>query len=75
LKRDPEFETDITDLAARAAAAPSVLEGLKPDAAAFAELRAASTREYSRFPLVYDLENPCDILLPHLGKVKQIWSA
>jgi uncharacterized protein YukE len=72
LKQGQEFETDITDLAARAAAAPSVLEGLKPDEATFEELRAASTRENSRFPLAYDLENPCDILLPHLGKVKQI---
>jgi len=71
LKRGQEFETDITDLAARAAAAPAVLEGMKPDAAVFAELGAASSREYSRYPVVYDLDNPWMILLPHLAKIKQ----
>jgi uncharacterized protein YukE len=44
---------------------------MKPDAAVFAELRAASSREYSRFPVVYDLDNPWMILLPHLGKIHQ----
>jgi hypothetical protein len=44
---------------------------MKPDAAVFAELRAASSREYSRFPVVYDLDNPWMILLPHLSKIKQ----
>ena len=71
LKRLQDFETDITDLAARAAAAPAVLEGMKPDAAVFLELRAASSREYSRYPVVYDLENPWITLLPHLAKIKQ----
>ena len=71
LRGDQKFETDITDLAARAAAAPTILEGMKPDAAVFAELRAASSREYSRFPVVYDLENPWAILLQHLAKIKQ----
>ena len=71
LRGDQKFETDITDLAARAAAAPTILEGMKPDAAVFAELRAASSREYSRFPVVYDLDNPWMILLPHLAKIHQ----
>jgi hypothetical protein len=71
LKRDQRFETDITDLAARAAAAPAILEGMKPDAAVSAELRAASSREYSRFPVAYDLENPWDIIIPHLSRIKQ----
>ncbi len=71
LKRQHEFETDITDLAARAAAAPVVLEGMKPDAAVFAELRAASRREYSRYAVVYDSENPWNTLVPHLAKIKQ----
>jgi hypothetical protein len=70
LKRGQEFETDYTGLDARAAAAPVVLEGMKPDAAVFAELRAASTRPYSRYPVVYDLENPWKIMLPHLAQVK-----
>jgi len=72
LKRDQEFETDKTDLAARAAAAPAVLEGMAPDAAAFAELRAASARELSRYPVKYDPENPWAILLPHLAKIKGV---
>ena len=71
LKRGQDFGTDKTDLAARAAAAPAILEGMKSDAAVFAELRAASSREYSRFPVVYDLDNPWMILLPHLSKIKQ----
>jgi hypothetical protein len=72
LKRDQEFETDQTDLAARAAAAPAILDGMKSDQAAFAELRAASTRQFSRYPVTYDLENPCAILLPHLAKIKGV---
>jgi hypothetical protein len=71
LKRLQDFATDKTDLADRAAAAPAVLEGMKTDTAVFAELRAASSREYSRFPVVYDLDNPWMILLPHLSKILQ----
>jgi hypothetical protein len=72
LKREQKFETDQTDLAARAAAAPAILEGMKPDQAEFAETRAASTREFSRYPLYYDVENPWDILLPHLARIKDV---
>jgi len=72
LKPEQNFKTDKTDLAARAVAAPAVLEGMKPDAAEFAELRAASTRPYSRYPLFYDMENPWSILLPHQGKIKEL---
>ncbi|MGA2557028.1 MAG: hypothetical protein ABSG04_12220 [Verrucomicrobiota bacterium] len=71
LKRQQQFETEITDLAARAAAAPVVLEGMKSDAAVFAELRAASNREHSHFAVAYDLENPWAINLQHLAKIKQ----
>ena len=42
-----KFATVKTDLASRAAAAPAVLEGMKPDAAVFAELREASRRPAS----------------------------
>ena len=72
LKRGQEFETDNASLAARAAAAPVVLEGMKADAAVFAELRAASTRPYSRYPVNYDLENPWNTLVPHLARIKQV---
>ena len=52
--------------------ATAVLEGMKSDEAEFAELRAASTREFSRFPLKYDLVNPWSTLLPHLAEIKQV---
>jgi hypothetical protein len=58
------------DLKSRAEAAPAVLEGLQTNAAALAELRAASTRPISRYPIVYSLDNPWAILLPHLAKMK-----
>jgi hypothetical protein len=64
------FETDKTDLATRASAAPAVLEGLKPDEADFTELRLASGRTHSRFPLQYDLDDPARTLLWHLAKIK-----
>jgi hypothetical protein len=70
LKGEQNFESDRTDLAARAAAAPAVLEGMKTDQPEFAELRAASTREFSRYPVNYNLENPWSILLPHLAGIK-----
>ncbi len=70
LKSGQNFETDQTDLAARAAAASSVLDGMKLDEAAFAELRTASVRKFSRYPVKYDVENPWGILLPHLARIK-----
>jgi len=72
LTREQKFETDQTDLASRAAAAPTILEGMEPDQETFGELRAASTREYSRYSLKYDLENPWGILLPHLAGIKGV---
>lgn len=56
--------------AARAAAAREVLEGLKVCDPILDELRTASKRPQSRFPLQYDLPNPAVILLPHLAKIK-----
>ncbi len=35
------------------------------------ELREASKLPYSRFPLDYDIENPAEILLPHLADLKR----
>jgi hypothetical protein len=72
LKPKQEFKTDKTDLAARALAAPSVLEGMKSDEAEFAELRAAATRQHSRYPLFYDLDEPWKILMPHQAKIKEV---
>jgi len=65
------FRSGKLDLASRAQAAPAVLDGLKEDEAAFDELRAASARPDARYPIVYDLENPWGIRLPHLFRIKQ----
>jgi hypothetical protein len=72
LVSEQKFETDITDLASRAAAATAVLEGMKPDEADFTQLREASRRTYSRFPLQYDLEDLAQIPSGHLAKIKAI---
>lgn len=68
--RRPSFQEAHFDLESRAKAAPAVLEGLKSSEAVFAELRAASQRPSSRYPVTYDLENPWGILLPHLAMIK-----
>jgi hypothetical protein len=72
LGKEQKFGPDDTSLAARAAAAPVILEGMKSFEPNFAELRAASTREFSRYPLKYDFQDPSGILLPHLAKIKQL---
>jgi hypothetical protein len=72
LKADQIFETDKTDLSSREAAAPAVLEGMKTDAADFAELRLASIRPYAHFPVKYDVENLVEIPLMHIVRVKQV---
>jgi hypothetical protein len=66
-----EFESDKFDLASRAAAAPAVLAGLTSGETNLAALRASSARPYARYPVVYDLDNPWGILLPHLGNIKR----
>ncbi len=70
--RRPQFESGKLDLASRAQAAPSVLDALKTNEAIFAELRIASRRPYSRYPINYDLPNPAEILLPHLGSIRAV---
>ena len=66
------IESHKLDLESRAKAAPAVLEMLKTNEAVFAELRAASHRPYSRYPIFYDLENPWGILLPHLSNARNV---
>jgi hypothetical protein len=65
-----KFESDKFDAESRATAATGVLQGLETSGPRLAELRAASRRPYSRYPVIYDLENPWGILLPHLAKGK-----
>ena len=51
--------------------AADVLLALSRCAPAIEELRQAAARPYSRFPLNYQIENPMDLPLPHLGGLKQ----
>jgi hypothetical protein len=51
--------------------AADVLLALSKYDPAIEELRQASQLPYSRFPLDYDIENPAEILLPHLAVLKQ----
>jgi hypothetical protein len=66
-----ELKTGKLDLASRAAAAPAVLAGLVSSETELDQLRAASDRPYARYPVVYDMDNPWGVLLPHLGNVKR----
>jgi hypothetical protein len=45
---------------------------LKTNEADFAELRAASQRPYSQYPIDYEVPNPVAIRLPHLSSVRAI---
>ncbi len=67
-----QIKSDKLDLTSWAAAAPAVLAGLTSSETSLAPLRAASDRPYARYPVVYDLDNPWGILLPHLGNIKRI---
>jgi hypothetical protein len=67
-----DFYSGKLDLESRAQAVPAVLEGLKTNEALFAELRLASQRPYSRYPVNYDRENVWEIKLPHLAMIKGI---
>jgi hypothetical protein len=64
------FSSDKLDSESRAKAAPAVLAALKPLEPKFAELRMASARPQSVYPVVYYLNNPWGILLPHLAYIK-----
>ncbi|HXR47615.1 MAG TPA: hypothetical protein VN784_09265 [Candidatus Limnocylindrales bacterium] len=66
-----QFTSGKLDLASRAAAAPAVLADLASSETELDQLRAASNRPYARYPVVYDMENPWGILLPHLGNIKR----
>ena len=69
---NPKFESGKLDSESRAKAAPAVLEELKMCEAMLAELRAASSRPYVRYPIDYDLDNPWGIRIPHTDEVVSI---
>ena len=68
----PGFKSEQTDPASRAEAALTVLDALKPIAPRLEELRAASSRPESVYPVVYLLDNPWGILLPHLADIEAV---
>lgn len=70
--RSQRFESSQVDRESRAKAVPAVLDGLMTNAAIFAELRAASHRPYSRYPVNYDVEDPAEVLLPHLNSMRAV---
>ncbi len=70
LKSYRHIDTGKPDAESRTQAAPAVLAGLQADEAIFQELRAASLRPHARYPVIYNLDNPWGILLPHLAKIK-----
>jgi hypothetical protein len=69
---DAEFKSDKQDSQSRAEAATAVLEALKPIDGRLEELRMASRRPKCRYPVIYDVENPWGILLPHIANIKAV---
>jgi hypothetical protein len=67
-----DFNSDQFDWESRAKAAPAILNVLKTMDDRFDDLRAAAGRPLSQYPLVYDLENPWGILLPHLSNIRSV---
>ncbi len=67
-----EFKSDQIDPAVRAEAATAVLEALKPIEPRLEVLRAASQRPDSLYPVVYKLDDPWGILLPHLASIEEV---
>jgi len=70
LSKAEKFESDKLDLESRQRAAPAVLEGLKDVEGKLGELRTASQRPDALYPVVYKLDDPWGLLLPHLLAIK-----
>jgi hypothetical protein len=68
-KNNPAAGISLTPLPQSPAA--DVLLALSKFDPAIEQLRADSQRPYSRFPVQYDVDDPAEILLPHLAVVKQ----
>lgn len=66
------FYSGKLDVESRAKAAPAVLEGLRTNEALFAELRLASQRPGSRYPIDYNTDMLWTIRLPHISMVRGV---
>ena len=69
---DEKFKSDKLDPESRSNAAVAVLDALKPIDSRLEELRSASSRPECVYPVLYMLDNPWGILLPHLSNIKSV---
>lgn len=69
---DEKFKSDKFDPESRSNAAVAVLAALKPIDSRLGELRSASSRPECVYPVVYMLDNPWGILLPHLANIRAV---
>ncbi len=65
-----KFASNKMDSESRAKAAPVVLKTLQADDKKIDELRTASSRPDCVYPVVFTLDNPWGIYLPHLKNIK-----
>jgi hypothetical protein len=65
------LDTNNPSAQARADAGRTVLQLLGETSKRLDVLKAASSRPACRYPIVYDLENPFAIMLPHLAQVRK----
>lgn len=68
----PGFNSEQLDSKSRAEAAVAVLDALKPMAPRLEELRAVSGRPGSVYPVVYNLNDPWGILIPHEAFIEEV---
>lgn len=71
-KDDTELSFPNSDATARAEAGKEILKQMEHFEPLFTELRQASTRPESLYPVVYDESNPWAILLPHLANIRAV---
>jgi hypothetical protein len=69
--RNPKATNEFPVAAQMQTPAQDVLLALSKYDPAIEELRQASRLPYARFPVGYDIEDPAEILLPHLALVKR----
>ena len=69
---DEKLKSDKLDPESRSNAALAVLDALKPIDGRLEELRSASSRPHCVYPVVYMMDNPWGILLPHLANIRAV---
>lgn len=69
---DERFNSDKLDPESRSNAAVAVLAALNPIDGRLEELRSASGRPECVYPVVYTLDDPWGIMLPHLANIRAV---